>query len=212
MWLVRAWTICLADGTPHRSLVSFSRARRVFITCCPCSLLATCSHAQFRLTFGSVHTKDNQSKYMSNTNHAPPQWCRRRHITPASQGLHGPLWTATMTRPRPRHVPPAPYPVACLPPCRVPLLPPLRATAAGVTCRRHPMTPTCIPLTHLTTCPPTLSIHPPTEFPSHPLACCPHSLLLAPAPTTPQTCRHRPTRTHLPPTTHIAHPHTEPQP
>ena len=131
---------------------------------------------------------------------------------PASQGSHGPSWMAMTTCPRPCCVPPAPHPVACLPPCRVPPPPPLCATAAGITCRRHPTTPTRVPLTHLTARLPTLSIHPPAEFPSCPLACHPRSLLLAPMPTTPQTCRCRPMRMHLPPTTHVAHLRTEPQP
>ena len=102
------------------------------LACHPCSLLATCSHAQFRLTFGSVHTEDNQSKYMSNTNHAPPppKWRRQQHVMPASQGSRGPLWMVMMTCPRPLRVPPALCPVTCLLPCHVPPPPPLCATAA----------------------------------------------------------------------------------
>ena len=130
---MHAQTICLADGMPHHGLVSFCRTRQVFIACHLCSLLATCSCTQFGLTFGSVHTKDNQSKYMSNTNHVPPpQQRRRRHITPVSQGSHGPSWMTMTTHPWPRCVPPALHPVTCLPPCHVLLPSPLRATAAGV--------------------------------------------------------------------------------
>ena len=68
---------------------------------------------------------------MSNTNHAPPpKWHRQRHVMLASQGLHGPSWTVTTTHPWPRCMPPAPRPVACLPPCCVPPPPLLCATAA----------------------------------------------------------------------------------
>ena len=99
-----------------------------------------------------------------------------------------------MTRPQPHHMPPAPHPVACLPPCCVLPPPPLHATAASITCRHHPTTPTHIPLTHLTTHPPTLSIHSPAEFPSRPLTCHPHSLLT--------TCSHANDPTDVPTQTH----------
>ena len=167
-------------------------------------------------SFGSVHTKDNQSKYMSNTNHAPPpppngagsdmsRWHHRGHMA-----HHG--WQR-------RHVPSpimchlhftlslASRPVMC---CRHhPYMPLLLVSPTGVTPRRPPAS-----LTHLTTRPPTLSIHPPAEFPSHPLACHPCSLLA--------TCSRAddpmdvPMQTHedAPPTHNLHHPpaHQAPAP
>ena len=74
------------------------------------------ARAQFGLTFGSVHTKDNQSKDMSNTNHAPPPMAQ---AVTHHAGITGVAWPITdsdddtslapsrATRTMPCHLPPA---------------------------------------------------------------------------------------------------------
>ena len=139
------------------------------LACRPCSLLATCSHTQFGLTFGSVHTKDNQNKYMSNTNHAPLPTAQ---MATCHAGVTGGTWPIVDGN---DNTSPAPSHATCTAPC---CLPPALSCAATATptchcCRRHPpASPHNThphPLTHLNHPRPS---HTPNHPPAHPL----HSL------------------------------------
>ena len=105
------------------------------------------------------------------------------------------------TCPRPHHVPPVPHPVACLLPCRVPPLAPLRATAAGVTGGTWPivdgnddMSPAPSHATCTAPCclPPALSCAATATPTCH---CCRRHPLVSPH------------NTHPHPLTHLNHPH-----
>ena len=107
----------------------------------------TCSCARFGLTFGSVHTEDNQNKYMSNTNHAPPPMAQ---VATHHAGVTGVMWPIVDgdndTSPAPSHA-------TRTMPCR---LPPALSCAAATT-------PTC----HCCQCHPLVSPHDAHPCPSH---------------------------------------------